>query len=74
MIDFVSDLQYGDRLFLVTKITVAQELSNTESGTTVSYTGNITGYVYVLVDPSAPPPTPTPVGSLDTTPSPSPSP
>jgi Tfp pilus assembly protein PilO len=74
VIDFVSDLQYGDRLFLVTKITVAQELSNTESGTTVSYTGNITGYVYVLVDPSAPPPTPTPVGSLDTTPSPSPSP
>jgi Tfp pilus assembly protein PilO len=79
VIDFLNDLQYGDRLFLVTKLTVAQDQSGSsgsEEGTVGGYTGTITGFVYVLVDPSAPPPTPTPVGSLDTqtTPSPSPAP
>lgn len=79
VIDFLNDLQYGDRLFLVTKLTVAQDQSGSsgsEEGAVGGYTGTITGFVYVLVDPSAPPPTPTPVGSLDTqtTPSPSPAP
>lgn len=79
VIDFLNDLQYGDRLFLVTKLTVAQDQSGSsgsEEGAVGGYTGAITGFVYVLVDPSAPPPTPTPVGSLDTqtTPSPSPAP
>lgn len=71
VLDFVDALQYGDRLFLVNSLTV-QRGSDSED----SYTGTITGFVYVLVDPSAPPPTPTPVGSLDTraTPSPSPAP
>ncbi len=75
VMEFVSDLQFGTRLFLVTKLTVAQEQTTTGGdGETAGYTGSITGYVYVLVDPSAPPPTPTPVGSLDTAPTPSPSP
>lgn len=69
VIDFLSDLQYGKRLFLVTKLTVAQDTGEgiaTDDGDTVTaYTGAITGFVYVLVDPSAPPPSPTPVGSLD---------
>ena len=75
VMNFVSDLQYGPRLFLVTKLTVAQDQTSADQeGKPAGYTGSITGYVYVLVDPSAPPPTPTPVGSLDTKPSPSPSP
>ncbi len=75
VMDFVSNLQSGHRLFLVTKLTVAQGDAGTGGDSqTPGYTGSITGYVYVLVDPSAPPPTPTPVGSLDTTPTPSPSP
>jgi Tfp pilus assembly protein PilO len=79
VIDFMSDLQYGSRLFLVTKLSVAQaqDGDSSDSGTAAKrYTSSISGYVYVLVDPSAPPPTPTPVGSLDTetTPSPSPAP
>ncbi|MBX3091867.1 MAG: type 4a pilus biogenesis protein PilO [Cryobacterium sp.] len=75
VIDFLSDLQYGDRLFLVTKLTLAQDQTgSSQEGAPAGYTGSLTGYVYVLVDPSAPPPTPTPVGSLDTQPSPSPSP
>lgn len=77
VIDFLSDLQYGDRMFLVSKLSVAQDQAGTGSDSepgTKKYTGSITGYVYVLVDPSAPPPTPTPVGSLDTQPSPSPAP
>lgn len=71
VLDFVDALQLGDRLFLVNSLTV-QRGSESED----SYTGAISGFVYVLVDPSAPPPTPTPIGSLDTesTPSPSPSP
>lgn len=68
VIAFVNDLQYGDRLFLVTKVTVAQDAADAKN-----YQGTITGFVYVLVDPSAPPPTPTPVGSLDTTTAPKPS-
>lgn len=79
IIEFLSDLQNGDRLFLVTKVNLAQEANKSvtddeESAPLASYTGSITGYVYVLVDPAAPPPTPTPVGSLDTTETPSPSP
>lgn len=76
VIGFVSDLQYGKRMFLVTKLTVAQIQGggSSEDAEEAAYTGTITGYVYVLVDPSAPPPTPTPVGSLDTKPTPSPSP
>ena len=78
VIDFMSDLQYGDRLFLVTKLTVAKDAAGSEGAGTpdkpADYSGSITGFVYVLVDPSAPPPTPTPVGSLDTEPSPSPTP
>lgn len=73
VIDFVNDLQYGDRLFLVTKLTVSKTEGQQETDAG-DYTGSISGFVYVLVDPSAPPPTPTPVGSLDTGPSPSPSP
>ncbi|MBB5632936.1 Tfp pilus assembly protein PilO [Cryobacterium mesophilum] len=86
VIDFLSDLQYGKRLFLVIKLSVAESKKAvaTDPGTTDPgsattpdksvYEGNISGFVYVLVDPSAPPPTPTPVGSLNTTPSPSPAP
>lgn len=81
VIEFISDLQYGNRLFLVIKLTVAQSTNavvadaEADEGPVVgAYEGNISGFVYVLVDPSAPPPTPTPVGSLDTTPSPSASP
>lgn len=81
VIDFLSDLQYGKRLFLVIKLTVAESTkavaaapNSTDAPVTDAYEGNISGFVYVLVDPSAPPPTPTPVGSLDTKPSPSPSP
>lgn len=67
VIDFVHDLQFGKRLFLVTKLTVAQDTTDPNL-----YQGSITGFVYVLIDPSSPPPTPTPVGSLDTAPTPSP--
>lgn len=79
VIDFLSDLQYGKRLFLVTKLTVAQakgaaSTDGEAADTANAYEGTISGFVYVLVDPSAPPPAPTPVGALDTTPSPSPSP
>jgi len=66
VLDFVSALQQGERLFLVNSLTVQS------SGVVDSiYNGNLTGFVYVLVDPSAPPPAPTPVGSLDSSPSPS---
>ncbi|HEY9497724.1 MAG TPA: type 4a pilus biogenesis protein PilO [Terrimesophilobacter sp.] len=79
VMEFLSDLQYGKRLFLVIKLTVAQSKEaaskDAEGASTVdAYQGTISGFVYVLVDPSAPPPTPTPVGALDTKPSPSPSP
>ena len=59
VLNFVSTLQFGEeqRLYLVQNFTLAQEgTQETESG----YTGNLQGYVYVLVDPSAPPPAPTP--------------
>lgn len=76
VLKFVNDLQYGKRLFLISKITVAQDESDkidVEGQPEVSkYTGTITGFVYVLVDPSAPPPAPTPKGSLDTTEKPAP--
>ncbi|MBX3088766.1 MAG: type 4a pilus biogenesis protein PilO [Cryobacterium sp.] len=78
VIDFLSDLQNGQRLFLINKLNIENKAegttSDSEGNSTSGYTGSITGYVYVLVDPSAPPPTPTPVGSLDVTPSPSPTP
>ncbi len=78
VINFVNDLQYGKRLFLINKLTVAQdenELVEVEGGEPQSkYIGNISGFVYVLVDPASPPPAPTPVGSLDSTNSPTPSP
>ena len=81
VIAFLSDLQYGKRLFLVNKLAVTQSTKAVASAPGVTaappvdaYEGNISGFVYVLVDPSAPPPTPTPVGALNTTPSPSPSP
>ena len=81
VIEFISNLQYGKRLFLVIKLTVAQSTNavvpdpdSEEEPVGGAYEGNISGFVYVLVDPSAPPPTPTPVGSLDTAPTPSPSP
>ena len=60
VINFLHDLQLGKRLFLVNDLTVTQNTSMPDL-----YDGKITGFVYVLVDPSAPPPTPTPVGSLD---------
>ena len=79
VINFLSDLQSGKRLFLVTKLGITEQAAGTAqgggSGTVQGgYVGTVTGLVYVLVDPSAPPPAPTPVGSLDTTPTPSPSP
>lgn len=76
VIEFLNNLQYGDRLFLVTKLTLTQDQSGSaEDGEAEGgYTGTITGFVYVLVDPTAPPPTPTPVGSLDTSPTPAPEP
>ncbi len=82
VIEFLNNLQYGKRLFLVIKLTVAQATdaavvdpeSEEDAPVVEAYEGNISGFVYVLVDPSAPPPTPTPVGSLDSSPSPSPSP
>ena len=74
-IKFVSDLQFGKRLFLINKLTVEQSESDVieveGSDPVPKYTVTISGYVYVLVDPSAPPPAPTPVGSLDTTGTPS---
>ncbi len=78
VIDFVSDLQNGQRLFLISKLNIESKAEGTstdeEGNETSGYTGSITGYVYVLVDPSAPPPSPTPVGSLDVQPTPSPTP
>ncbi len=81
VIEFINDLQYGNRLFLVIKLTVTQAANagvvdpeSEEIPVGDAYEGNISGFVYVLVDPSAPPPTPTPAGSLNSTPSPSPSP
>ena len=79
VMEFLSNLQYGKRLFLVIKLTVAQAkgaaATDAEAADAAdAYEGTISGFVYVLVDPAAPPPTPTPVGALDTTPSPSPSP
>lgn len=68
VISFVNDLQYGDRLFLVNKVTLGQDTAEP-----TKYQGSITGFVYVLVDPSSPPPTPTPVGSLDSSTEASPS-
>jgi Tfp pilus assembly protein PilO len=82
VIQFLNDLQYGKRLFLVIKLSIAQSTAAVAVSpdakdappVETAYEGNISGFVYVLVDPSAPPPTPTPVGSLDTAPSPSASP
>ncbi|MDJ0334133.1 hypothetical protein QMG83_02730 [Salinibacterium sp. G-O1] len=61
VIQFVSDLQFGTRLFLVTALTVAQDPENPDV-----YDGNISGLVYVLVDPSSPPPTPTAPAAVET--------
>lgn len=65
VIDFLNDLQYGTRLFLVTKLTVAQDAQEAES-----YNGDISGLVYVLVDPSSPPPSPTPAEPVEAEPAP----
>lgn len=72
VIEFLSDLQFGTRLFLVTSLTVAE---NEESGASIEgvesaessqvYDGSISGFVYVLVDPLSPPPSPTPVETVD---------
>lgn len=59
VLEFVKDLQFGERLFLVNSIGL-QSGSDPEQG----YTGAISGFVYVLVDPSAPPPTVTPVAPV----------
>ena len=79
VIEFLSDLQYGKRLFLVIKVSVAKAKDSAPAdeataGVSNAYDGNVSGFVYVLVDPSAPPPSPTPVGALDSSPTPSPSP
>lgn len=65
VLDFVQALQLGDRLFLINSLSVqgGDEVSEDGEGEPVAtpYTGNISGYIYVLVDPKAPPPTVTPV-------------
>lgn len=61
VIEFLSDLQFGTRLFLVTALTVAQDIDGgTDGEDQGGYTGDISGLVYVLVDPSSPPPSVTP--------------
>lgn len=67
VLEFVNDLQFGERLFLINSISL-QSGSDAEQG----YTGSISGFVYVLVDPSAPPPTVTPVAPVTPDPTPSP--
>lgn len=76
VITFLNNLQYGDRLFLVIKLTLSQDkaVANPDGEAADAYEGNISGFVYVLVDPTMPPPSPTPVAALDTKPTPSPSP
>ncbi len=79
VIAFLNDIQYGKRLFLVIKLTLAQDQAaanpDDENAEVVdAYEGNISGFVYVLVDPTMPPPAPTPAEAIDTNPSPSPSP
>ncbi|GAA1207325.1 type 4a pilus biogenesis protein PilO [Rhodoglobus aureus] len=71
VIEFLSDLQFGTRLFLVTTLTVAEDDQVSEDGQeSESYNGDISGLVYVLVDPSAPPPSPTPAEPVDAEPAP----
>lgn len=76
VLKFVSDLQYGKRLFLVNQLTVSEgdDTVGEEDESTSKYIGIITGFVYVLIDPASPPPTLTPGGTLDSTVEPSPSP
>jgi hypothetical protein len=78
ILDFVEALQTGTRRYLVTSLQI-----NTEDA--VAYVGKITGYVYVLIDPTKPAepddgtvtptpiPTPTPTTSAGPSGSPSPS-
>lgn len=69
VLDFVSALQSGDRLFLVNSLNVVRGTDAEEN-----YTGSISGFVYVLVDPTAPPPTPTPEKTADPEAAPEPTP
>lgn len=69
VLNFVQDLQLGERLFLVNTLNL-QVGSDAEQG----YTGSISGFVYVLVDPSAPPPSVTPVAPIEPAPTPTPAP
>lgn len=69
VLDFVHDLQFGKRLFLVNSLGLQSGGDSEED-----YKGNISGFIYVLVDPSAPPPSVTPPKSVSETPSPSPTP
>ncbi len=69
VLDFVHDLQFGKRLFLINSFSL-QSGSDAEQG----YSGSITGFVYVLVDPSAPPPTVTPIAPVTPEPTATPTP
>lgn len=69
ILNFVHALQFGKRLFLVNSLTI-QSGSSTDQG----YTGTIDGFVYVLVDPSAPLPVVTPIAPISPTPTPTPTP
>ncbi len=69
ILNFVHALQFGKRLFLVNSLTI-QSGSAPEEG----YTGTIAGFIYVLVDPSAPPPVVTPIAPVTPSPSPTPEP
>lgn len=60
VIEFVDRVQRNDRIYLINRLKITEE---EEGG--AKYSGTLTGYLYVLVDPSAPPPSPTAPGSLD---------
>ncbi len=65
VLDFVDALQHSARRFLVTQLAITTDDN-------VAYTGKITGYVYVLIDPSKP--AEPDDGTLTPTPSPTPTP
>lgn len=46
LLDFVEDLQYGERLYLVSGLTFAEDSTNDD------YTVTVTGYIYVEIDSS----------------------
>lgn len=75
VIAFMNDLQYGKRLFLVIKLSLSQSTvvvsaDQEPADPAERYEGSISGFVYVLVDPSMPPPSPTPTGEPTASPSP----